>query len=88
MSELEKMLRRVLDEALTEKLQPINERLDDMDQRMGTLEQGQASIVKRLDTLEKGQRKIQKDVSEVKLQLKGVWGDILRLDNRLINQEK
>lgn len=64
-----------------EALQPINERL-------GTLEQGQTAIVKRLDTLEKGQRQLQKDVSGIKFELRGVWEDILRLDKRLASQEK
>ncbi len=85
------MFRRILGEAL----QPVNDRLDglekgqtDIVKRLDTLENGQTTLDKRMGTLERGQRRMQKDASEIKLQLRGVWDDILRLDNRLIEQEK
>jgi len=84
-SELKNMLRAVIQEEMQtvgkevriivqEELKPVHQEL----QQVNT----------RLYKLEKGQRKLQQDVSTIKKEIHAVWDDILRLDNRLIVQEK
>lgn len=81
--------------AIQEELKPINERLSTLEAGQQQASQELHQINSRLDklgkgqaALEKGQRKLQQDVSTIKKEVRAVWDDILRLDNRLSIQEK
>jgi len=89
--ELVKMLRAVFQE----EIQPIHQELQELRTGQQGLSQELQQVNARLDklekgqvALEKGQRKLQQDVSTIKKEVHAVWDDILRLDNRLIVQER
>lgn len=92
MSDLENMLRRVLDE----QLKPVRQELrQTMEEQLQPIRQELQQVNIRLNTLEDGQQKlhqdviiIKKDTTTIKSDLKAVWDDILKLDNRLVKQEK
>lgn len=86
--ELIDLLRAVI----REEMQPINERLVNLEQGQQAFRQEMRQelqqVNKRLDKLEQGQKKLQKDVTTIKKELSAVWDDIKRLDNRLSAQEE
>lgn len=45
-------------------------------------------VSSRLDRLEKGQQKTHKDMASFKRELRALWTDIKKLDNRLSIQEQ
>lgn len=52
------------------------------------LKAGQARIEAKQTKMEKDIKAIKKDVKDIKKELTFVWGDIKKIDNRLIKQEK
>jgi len=84
-----------------EKLGGIEGRIDTLEGRLGNLEEGQIKLegrlnnleegqIKlegRLNNLEEGQRKLEKGQEDIKRELRYIWDDIKRIDNRLEKQE-
>jgi hypothetical protein len=54
---------QVLDKKLDEKLEPINKRLDGLDQRLGTIEQDQSHMSTAIEALSEGQREIRETMA-------------------------
>jgi len=70
-----------------EKLGGIEGRIDTLEGRLGNLEEGQIKLEGRLNNLEEGQRKLEKGQEDIKRELRYIWDDIKRIDNRLEKQE-
>ena len=73
MSNEEKILKMLED--LSEGQKKTNERLDSMDGRLDSMES-------KIEVLQSDVKSLKKDTRDIKLDLKGVWQDILRLDER------
>lgn len=102
-TELIETLRSVIKEELKPVRQEIAQVRDDLQEQIAQVRddlQGQinqardefgghfAVINKRLDNLEEGQKKMQKDITDIKRELRCVWEDIGKLDKRLTAQEE
>jgi exonuclease VII small subunit len=61
----------------------LENRIDNLEDCQKNLEVGQKRLEDRIINLEKGQKKLEKGQQDIKRQLKFIWEDIARLDNRI-----
>ncbi|MCM8710494.1 hypothetical protein M2651_05575 [Clostridium sp. SYSU_GA19001] len=79
---MEQILKQIL-----EKLNSMETDIKELKAGQAKLEKGQAKLEAGQAKLEAGQAKLEKGQQEIKAELKFMWDDIKKLDNRLSAQE-